>query len=105
MSWLEDYAKNQQSPLRDRMWELATERMDDDDKMVARRTTMRMNADCSATYTKLRDSDEWGVTLHDMEGSPGQRVTVTTRGGKTKLERLDEMICGGENFEIWRIKQ
>jgi hypothetical protein len=105
MSWLENYAKNRPSALRDRMRELAAERVDDDDKAAERRLgDMRMNADASATYTKLRDSDEWGVTLHDMEGSPGQRVTVTTKAGRTKLEKLDELIYSGDDYELWRIE-
>lgn len=66
---------------------------------------MRMNADCSASYMKLRDSDEWGVTLHDMEGAPGQRVTVTTRAGRTKLERLSSLVYAGDGYELWEIEQ
>lgn len=67
---------------------------------------MRQNADASATYKKL-DDDTWGVWLHDLEGRPGMRVTVTTSNGRTKLERLTEQVWADENrgLELWRIEE
>jgi hypothetical protein len=64
---------------------------------------MRFNDGASATYKQL-DDGTWGCYLHDMEGSPGQRVTVTTRAGRTKLEKLDELIYSGDDYELWRIE-
>lgn len=67
---------------------------------------MRKNADASASYKKLDDGD-WGVWTDLPDLKKGQRITVTSREGHTKLEKLTELIWKKEDgsLSLWKIEQ
>lgn len=56
-----------------------------------------------ATYTKLKNSDEWGIRIQQMtvtefsEIKIGSVVTVTKRSGEKKSETIKKMIWQGRD--------
>lgn len=64
---------------------------------------MRYNADAGGTY-KLLDDGSWGVWL-DIEYSKGKTVTVTTKGGQTRAEKLKELIWTDGKLWLWRVEE
>ena len=69
--------------------------------------TMRMNADASCTYKKDEKTGEWLVWVRDLEGRPGQSVSVATRTGKVNLEKLVEKVWEKPDgsLSLWKIEQ
>ena len=65
---------------------------------------MRMNKDASAVYKKL-DDGTWGVWTDLMDLRPGQSITVTTKAGVPRLEKLGSRIWTDGKLSLWRIKQ
>lgn len=63
-----------------------------------------MNSGASATYARL-DDGSWGVWTDLQNLRPGQSVTVTTRSGQTRLERLGRLIWKDDNLSLWSLKE
>lgn len=61
-------------------------------------TTNTATATATATYAKLR-SGEWGVRVSGKV-SPDQTVTVTTRAGAKKTERISEVLWTGDGITL-----
>ena len=55
------------------------------------------------TYTKLK-SGEWGVRVVG-DAKRGQTVTVTTKAGKTKTERIDAVLWHGNGISLCSISR
>lgn len=64
---------------------------------------MRMNAEASCTYKRL-DDGQWGVWTDLQNLRRGQSITVTTRSGETKVEKLDRMIWTDGKLSLWSLK-
>lgn len=71
---------------------------------MSRHSGMRMNADASATYKKL-DDGTWGVWTDLQDLRPGKSITVTTRSGQPRLEKLASQVWTDGRLSLWRIKQ
>ena len=73
--------------------------------MSNRHQGMHLNADASAIY-KMLDSGEWGVWCDMPNLRPGQSITVTTRSGQTKLEKLDRLFWHDDDSDLslWSLR-
>lgn len=66
---------------------------------------LRRNADCYASYTPLADGS-FGAWINDTaELRRGQKITVTTKGGSTRPERLDTYLHTTEDgqYQLWTL--
>jgi hypothetical protein len=73
---------------------------------------MRKNVDAGATYTLLKDDEHegsWAVWLNalpESEIGKGKRVSVTTKSGNVRLERLVEQLWVNDDgsLQLWLIE-